>query len=493
MVRRCLFALVFATAAAAGCSASHGGDGGDSTASLPLAAGAAITGIDLYQGTRVPIMEGGDAADPGLAPIVGGRDALVRVFIETEDGFDSRDLIARVVLSDEDGEVSFTKQKEVAAGASTQANLGSTINVEIAGEDLRPGQSIAVSLHEVSEDVDEDGDTEDAVWPSGDPQELEIEDEMPPMKIVLVPVEYNADGSGRLPDTSDTALAAYEKLFEAMYPITSIEISVDEPLPWSQTVAAMGGGWDSLLNAVTSRRSDNGAADDEYYFGLVTPAETFNAFCGGGCVTGLSWSVTQLSPSMQAGLGIGYGGVALQYSTYTAAHEVGHLFGRLHAPCQVAQGVDQDYPYSGGMIGVMGYNAATGALMSPTVYADVMSYCTQVWISDYNYAALFERVQAVAALGGEKAWPEQAAAPWATIVVHADGTVEQGPTLVSTRPILGEPRPLTLLDGAGGLVESVDGAFVPYSEMGGGIVAFPAPGLDVAAVRLEGLPDVGLR
>lgn len=494
MSRRLTAVLLFAIAASPACSGSGGGGGGDPTASLPLAAGVTITALDLYQATRVPIMEDGEPATPGLAPIVGGRDALLRVFIETDDDFEPRDLLARVVLEDDDGGESFTEQAEVGAGASAQANLASTINVEIPGAELVPGRSIRVTVREVDEDVDEEGETSGAAWPSEDGSEdLDIVDELPPMRIVLVPVEYNADGSGRLPDTGESALEGYRDLFEAMYPITAIDISVGDPLPWGQAVTAMGGGWDSLLNAVTARRGDDGADDDEFYYGLVTPAETFNAFCGGGCVTGLSWSVNQLSPAMQAGLGIGYGGLALPYSTSTAAHEVGHLFGRLHAPCQVAQGVDGDYPYPGGMIGVMGYSRLSGTLMSPTVYADIMGYCQQTWISDYNFNALLERLQAIDELMGSKAWSPQGRAPWSTIAIRADGSAGPGPTLRTDAPILGEPASVALLDAAGAVIGSVEGAFVPYADLGGGIVAFPEPGPEAAAARLDGLAAVPLR
>src|SRR6185369_47412 len=53
------------------------------------------------------------------------------------------------------------------------------------------------------------------------------------------------------------------------------------------------------------------------------------------------------------------------------------------------------YPYFTGSTGVIGYDVYTASLNPPSLpaafgatYSDIMSYCTPVWISDYNYEAL---------------------------------------------------------------------------------------------------------
>jgi hypothetical protein len=66
-----------------------------------------------------------------------------------------------------------------------------------------------------------------------------------------------------------------------------------------------------------------------------------------------------------------------------AAHELGHNFGRNHAPCGGAGGPDPSYPYPDAKLGTYGWNGAQ--LLSPTQFVDLMSYCNPGWVSDYSY------------------------------------------------------------------------------------------------------------
>jgi hypothetical protein len=74
----------------------------------------------------------------------------------------------------------------------------------------------------------------------------------------------------------------------------------------------------------------------------------------------------------------------------TFTHEMGHNFGRQHAPCGGPSGVGP-YPYgSGASIGQWGLDPATGQLLSPTTYRDYMSYCGPEWTSDFTYRAIYD-------------------------------------------------------------------------------------------------------
>ena len=68
------------------------------------------------------------------------------------------------------------------------------------------------------------------------------------------------------------------------------------------------------------------------------------------------------------------------------AHELGHNFSLMHAPCGVrGSSVDPSYPQEDGSLGSWGYDAQDQSLVSAAT-ADVMSYCRPRWISDYHFS-----------------------------------------------------------------------------------------------------------
>ena len=67
------------------------------------------------------------------------------------------------------------------------------------------------------------------------------------------------------------------------------------------------------------------------------------------------------------------------------AHELGHNFGRQHAPCGNPSGPDPAYPYLDASVGTWGLDLPALSLKPPATYKDLMSYCNPDWISDYTY------------------------------------------------------------------------------------------------------------
>jgi hypothetical protein len=495
---RFLLVAVSVFALALGCSDKPRGDGNDtdeddSVSGLPLASGIQMTAIELYQGVQIPIMSGGESVLDNDVPIVAGKDAVIRVYVELAEGFEARALWLRAELTNSAGTKHLEEQNEVSVN-STAGSIGSTLNLKIPGAELEVGQAISLSIRELSEDAAGSGSTDGAIWPASGGKDLGLGEVMVPMKLVLVPVEYNADGSGRLPDTSATQIQLYKDLFYAMYPVSGVEITVDDPMPYSGNVSAMGGGWDSMLNAVTQRRTDNGAGSEEFYYGIVSPANDFGAYCNMGCVTGMSW-LAEAPGSMQVGTGIGFTGAD---SVNTAVHEVGHTYGLNHAPCGGAQGPDPNFPYAGGGIGVMGYDVtmeySQNPLKDPNNFKDLMGYCSPNWVSDYNFDLMFDRVDAINDyLGAGISPPPDASTTWLSVLVRADGTAETGPTLDSALPFEGEIRTIVLLDAEGAAVGEVEGVFVPHADLGGGLVVFREPGFETVAAQVVGYPAVDVR
>jgi Peptidase M66 len=276
------------------------------------------------------------------------------------------------------------------------SNLNSTINFQIPGAVIKPGMQFGVGLLQPTQDSK--GPNPGAHYPAEGYASTNTQSAGATLKIVLVPIAYGGDGSNRLPDTSPAQLQGYKDLFYAMYPAPAIDLTVrDQPVQYNQGVSSNGSGWDQLLNFIGQVRANDNAPFEAYYYGIFSPSDSINQFCGGGCVAGLGniGPVSDEYSRHAIGLGFGGGGQATEITLETAVHEIGHTHGRYHSPCGGAAGADPQYPYQGAIIGTWGYNLVTQQLYGPNNFTDVMGYCQPIWVSDYTFKAFFDRVKGV--------------------------------------------------------------------------------------------------
>jgi hypothetical protein len=317
-------------------------------------------------------------------------------------------------------------------------------------------------------------------WPEDGNAQLPAQETGGPVQVVVVPVRYSADGSGRMPATSDTAIANLKAAVMAFYPIDEVNMVVSStPLDWNSIVQADGIGWEELLNAVTLRRDSDGVGGNIYYMGLFNPKEKYfdfndsaNSYCNMGCVTGLSWQTTRVSDSWsRASLSIGYDDSS---TAYTVAHELGHAHGRGHSPSGGADYADPNYPVPNGKLDVMGYSISQNVLISTDEFFDFMGYDYPQWTSAYTYSGLFQKVTSVNQMfgtAGVSALPlprDASATLWKQILVRSDGTGKWGIEMKMTAPPSGEEMTVYLYDDNGQQVDTTTGYFTPFAGLSGG-------------------------
>ena len=87
-----------------------------------------------------------------------------------------------------------------------------------------------------------------------------------------------------------------------------------------------------------------------------------------GGVSGLGWIGQRVSIGLDLGVDTGN----------SAAHEIGHNFGRRHAPCGNPSSPDPHYPYPNATIGVYGMDTDEDVLLSPAANFDMMSYLSLI-------------------------------------------------------------------------------------------------------------------
>lgn len=429
----------------------------------PLAGGLRISKVSMFQGVEAVLVEDGEAPTTIEMPVIIGRPGLLRVFVDPDSSFQTRKITAILTVHTFNDDTVLETTLRV-TGPSRVAEVGSTLNFDVPGEALTRTSTFSVSLVEETVDGPGGGTEQDATWLSDETGGLDMQltDDL---TIVLVPVRYNADGSGRLPDTGPAQVQRIADLTMGMYPAQSVSVRVDPPLDWPRTIAPFDSNdWTDVLDTLIDMRGRANEAPNTYYYGMFNPEASINDFCRQGCILGLSYLAYNTQEFFRASVGVGYSG---DIASETLVHEVGHAHGREHAPCGLyGQPSDRNYPYANAALGSWGYDVVTKELFEPTQTVDMMSYCSPIWVSDYTFYALYERMQDV----GSQA---RRAAPTArtALKLNADGTSTMR-SPVQLGDTMGAPRvEVDLFDALGAPAGRTTAAFFPYDHVPGGLVA----------------------
>jgi hypothetical protein len=240
----------------------------------------------------------------------------------------------------------------------------------------------------------------------------------------------------------------------------------------------------------TIRNADIAAGTDRrtHYYGIVFEDGSANSFFMRGCAAGIP---STPSPGTVASGPTGPGTFGWDndgsYGDWYTGHELGHTYGRLHIGSGCGESSDDpNYPYASGLISgadgaFVGFDtgdAANGIVMRAlpgTVWADVMSYCANQWISDYTYTRIRDRLIAE---NGLAAGPEPAVA----------GLPGPGATSALAAAALPGPAPITL-------GESLPPAGLGHDHGVGVMIApamAPQPLIAAAAAAPDALPEPAL-
>ena len=475
-------------AGAAGAAGMLAGGAGGGTAGAPeppavaLAAGVRIRELALYQPTKVTLASDGAEVIARNAPIVIGKQALLRVFVETLPGFAPRDLVAELELSSSEAAVQPLSVTARVSASSTDAELTSTLNNDLPATALVADLRYAVSLHEVGMAAPTSAADPGARFPT-EPDTLATlgARNAGPLRVMLVPYRYEGDGSGRTPDLTDEFLASFHDILAVYYPTSEITIDVHEPVAYQASVTP-NAGWEQWLDFHCALRGDEAPDPKTLYYGIILPKATQREYGGG--IYGISPVPNPAGNYGRCSVGVGFQGPA----ETTMAHELGHALGLPHAPC----GLDNagPFPYPEAKIGSWGYGFVSKTLKDPEETYDLMSYCDPAFISDYNFEKLFERIRYL-----NLQFDERPSAPvrYQRLLVTADGRAQlRGVSTLARIP--GGPeeeRVVALLDAAGHALGNATTYRFPLSEGGTSLWLLPEQA-GAASAKLDGASVVSL-
>ncbi|NMC71977.1 MAG: hypothetical protein GYA57_18245 [Myxococcales bacterium] len=386
--------------AAATVLSSCGDESGFDPASVygRLATDVSVSGVSIFQSVEVPLWTAGAERTDLNAVVVAGKAATVVVYLEPAAGYDGRELTVALAL-DRGAGTTWQRTTFVPTGPSTLERPESVVEFEIPAEQVGGDLSLAVAVVDPLAPVVPVGTPHAARYPAdGSLRAVPLGSAPDPVRLVLIPIRYARDGNEYVPDTSPEQIDLYRRTLLAVYPAVAWDIVLHDELYWDRPMGWSGFNFAALNEFVSDLKASEGDIPQAHYYSLVAPASSFAAYCTPACVAGESYLVTDARMSdLRVGAGVGFTGEA---SAWTMAHELGHVFGRGHSGCGVPRD-DREFPYAAGNIGVWGRDPRDGNYFPPET-ADVMGYCTPVWVADFTWNRLFHRLEELATLGAKE-------------------------------------------------------------------------------------------
>lgn len=366
---------------------------------LDQARGVTVGDISVDQGIRVPVREGevlieGEARN---ARLIVARPMFVRVdwVLANEAEFVTRNIRAVLSIEHAGGEVEVIEDvKETGVrSAFTYDDLRDAYTFFLKAEQVTKGMRLSVELFEVDESYRmQPPPVAPARYPA-EPEttfDLGVDSDPSHLEVVIVPIHHNlgpdcpaAPDLYSMTDRGGVSMPEHEyyrQRLAAMNPTSDATVVVHDVVEFDGSAEESS----DIFTLLRQLRDEDGAADWQFYYGLIEPCDEGPSFSGIASVPG--HGDDGLPDRNDGQRRTGWGDYRPDgRSAGTFVHEIGHEQGRRHVVCGEPSGTDPNYPNDTGDIEVYGWDVFTSDSIRPPDNKDYMSYCGPSWVSEYAW------------------------------------------------------------------------------------------------------------
>lgn len=312
----------------------------------------------FYFNQSIPV---NDSSRPeGSVELVAGRQGLARAFVTVAGG--PSQLVPEVELhyrtaNGAEGVYQLSRP-DLLLGNIAEGDLSLSFN-EVLPESFFEASTEYYVVVDPNNEFDERIESNNR-FPAEGYRPLKIR-KTPPLVVTFIPLVRNGDSLA--PQVTEESIEVLLQSTMALMPLASYNVTIRE-----QPYVYSGDSWTEVLNEVEALRIAEGGKG--HYFGVLKDKVDNSDYRG--------WA--RIGGKTAVGLP----------DPMTVAHELGHNLGLRHVQCKKEAGVDINYPFEEGQVGLWGYNIFSGILKTPA-HRDFMSYCTPEWISEYHYRKILSR------------------------------------------------------------------------------------------------------
>jgi hypothetical protein len=312
---------------------------------------------------RVVVMQATQRPDNSV-PLVAGRTALVRVFaVGSEPEMSVAPVRIRATLNGAPaGEWTVAAPERDMRQTVVDGVLSASWNTTLPSSIVQPGLQLSAELDPAQSLPDADrGDNQ---WPAGGGAVPVPVVRVPPLVVRFVPVTTGANTGSVSPSRVNDFLGFARQVL----PLADISSSVRAPFTSAVRAVSSLERWQQVLSEVAALRVADGAPAGMHYVGVVRTSGDVYGIGQIGGQSSVVWDASSLG--------------------FVTAHELAHNFGRRHSGCANIRD-DGAFPYPGGAIGQVGWDATAGRLL-PASTGDLLGYCQPAWTSDHTWRGVLD-------------------------------------------------------------------------------------------------------